>query len=67
MAKDARGKRVVGVLLGSKIGKTIDVRTSYAVPFEEDLNNPKVWFLDHNYLDSMYWMCKKVTCKQKLT
>jgi 26S proteasome regulatory subunit N8 len=30
------------------------------VPFEEDASNPKIWFLDHNYHESMYSMFKKV-------
>jgi 26S proteasome regulatory subunit N8 len=63
VAKDTR-KRVVGVLLGSKSRNNIvDVTNSFAVPFEEDLNNPKVWFLDHNFLESMFWMFKKVNSK----
>ena len=63
VAKDTRNKRVVGVLLGSRKGHVVDVCNSFAVPFEEDVNNPKVWYLDHNFLDSMYWMFKKVTCE----
>jgi 26S proteasome regulatory subunit N8 len=63
VAKDARNKRVVGVLLGSKKGNVIDIVNSFAVPFEEDNTNPKVWFLDHNFLESMYWMFKKVSCE----
>lgn len=59
VAKDTR-KRVVGVLLGSRSRSKVDISNSFAVPFEEDLNNPNVWFLDHNYLESMYWMFKKV-------
>jgi len=30
------------------------------VPFEEDEKDPKIWFLDHSYLESMYAMFKKV-------
>jgi 26S proteasome regulatory subunit N8 len=62
VAKDTR-KRVVGVLLGSRTKTRVDVTNSFAVPFEEDLANPQVWFLDHNFLDSMFWMFKKVNCK----
>jgi hypothetical protein len=47
VAKDSRNKRVVGVLLGSKTGNSVDVCNSFAVPFEEDASSPKVWFLDH--------------------
>lgn len=62
VAKDTR-KRVVGVLLGNRTKNRVDITNSFAVPFEEDLSNPKVWFLDHNFLESMYWMFKKVNSK----
>lgn len=41
VAKDTK-KRVVGVLLGSRNRTSIDITNSFAVPFEEDLNNPNV-------------------------
>ena len=56
-------KRVVGVLLGQDNGKVINVANSFAVPFEEDENNSKTWFLDHNYIESMWEMFKKVNGK----
>jgi 26S proteasome regulatory subunit N8 len=59
VAKDTR-KRVIGVLLGSRNRNQVDVTNSFAVPFEEDLSNPTVWFLDHNFLETMFWMFKKV-------
>ena len=59
---DSKGgaKRVVGVLLGSSTKGTVDVTNSFAVPFEEDAKNPGIFFLDHNYLDTMFKMYKKV-------
>lgn len=30
------------------------------VPFEEDDKDPSVWFLDHNYVEAMNDMFKKV-------
>ena len=59
VAKDSK-KRVVGVLLGSVGRNRVDVLNSFAVPFEEDLHNPQVWFVDHNFLEEMTWMFKKV-------
>jgi 26S proteasome regulatory subunit N8 len=53
-------KRVVGVLLGQDNGKTINVANSFAVPFEEDEKDSKTWFLDHNYIEGMWEMFKKV-------
>ncbi|ORX80814.1 Mov34-domain-containing protein [Basidiobolus meristosporus CBS 931.73] len=59
-------KRVVGVLLGQKIGNSVNVANSFAVPFEEDEKDPSVWFLDHDYVESMLNMFKKVNAKEKM-
>jgi 26S proteasome regulatory subunit N8 len=61
-------KRVVGVLLGQNAGegKRVRVSNSFAVPFEEDEKDPSVWFLDHNYVESMNDMFKKVNAREKL-
>ncbi|CAD6505649.1 BgTH12-01139 [Blumeria graminis f. sp. triticale] len=64
-AKNTR-KRVVGVLLGQNDGKNVRVSNSFAVPFEEDELDPSVWFLDHNYVESMKDMFKKINAKEKL-
>lgn len=53
-------KRVVGVLLGQDNGKSFNVANSFAVPFEEDERDGKTWFLDHDYIDGMMEMMKKV-------
>ena len=50
----------VGVLLGQDNGKTINVANSFAVPFEEDERDGKTWFLDHDYIEGMMEMFKKV-------
>lgn len=31
-----------------------------AVPFEEDEKDPSIWFLDHNYHESMFSMFKRI-------
>ncbi|MCJ1319299.1 proteasome regulatory particle subunit [Xylographa vitiligo] len=59
-------KRVVGVLLGQNDGKNARVSNSFAVPFEEDDKDTSVWFLDHNYVESMNDMFKKVNAREKL-
>ncbi|KAL9088093.1 MAG: hypothetical protein Q9159_003291 [Coniocarpon cinnabarinum] len=59
-------KRVVGVLLGQNDGKDVRVSNCFAVPFEEDEKDPSVWFLDHNYIESMGDMFKKVNAREKL-
>ncbi|SCU78453.1 LAMI_0A04676g1_1 [Lachancea mirantina] len=60
------GKRCVGVILGDNSKATLKVTNSFALPFEEDEKNPDVWFLDHNYIESMNEMCKKINAKEKL-
>lgn len=59
VAKDT-SKRVVGVLLGSTFHGKCDITNSFAVPFDEDLRNPGIWYLDHDFLESMYQMFKKI-------
>merc|ERR1711939_1164875 len=66
VAKGTR-KRVVGVLLGQDNGPAgINVSNSFAVPFEEDERDPRTWFMDHNYIESMNEMFKKVNAREKL-
>mmetsp|Transcript_30957 Transcript_30957/g.46971 ORF Transcript_30957/g.46971 Transcript_30957/m.46971 type:complete len:336 (+) Transcript_30957:31-1038(+) len=64
----ARGtrKRVVGVLLGSVSRGKVDATNSFAVPFEEDSKNPAVFYLDHNYLENMLTMFRKVNAKERV-
>ncbi|KAI1809870.1 26S proteasome regulatory subunit rpn-8 [Poronia punctata] len=59
-------KRVVGVLLGQNDGNNVRVSNSFAVPFEEEHDDPSVWFLDHNYVENMNDMFKKVNAREKL-
>lgn len=67
MGKVGSQKRVVGILLGSMKSKGIlDVSNSFAVPFDEDEKEKSVWFLDHDYLENMYSMFKKVNSKERI-
>ncbi|KAL7229080.1 hypothetical protein ACSBR2_007720 [Camellia fascicularis] len=63
VARDTK-KRVVGVLLGASFRGTVDVTNSYAVPFEEDDKDPSIWFLDHNYHESMFSMFRRINAKE---
>ncbi|GAA5852128.1 hypothetical protein JCM8547_000167 [Rhodosporidiobolus lusitaniae] len=66
VAKNTK-KRVVGILLGQDLGpKGYNIANSFAVPFEEDEKDPRTWFLDHNYIESMNEMFKKVNAREKL-
>jgi len=66
MGKVGNVKRVVGILLGSNRQGILDVSNSFAVPFDEDAKDRSVWFLDHDYLESMYGMFKKVNAKERV-
>ncbi|KAK0550768.1 proteasome regulatory particle subunit [Tilletia horrida] len=59
-------KRVLGVLLGQDNGTSINVANSFAVPFEEDERDGKTWFLDHDYIESLMEMFKKVNAREKM-
>jgi proteasome lid subunit RPN8/RPN11 len=66
LAKDTK-KRVVGVLLGEYGDKgVLDVTNCYAVPFEEDIQEPHIWFFDHIYHETMYNMMRKINSKEKI-
>uniref|UniRef100_A0A8K9XBM5 26S proteasome non-ATPase regulatory subunit 7 n=1 Tax=Oncorhynchus mykiss TaxID=8022 RepID=A0A8K9XBM5_ONCMY len=66
IGKVGNQKRVVGVLLGSWHKKVLDVSNSFAVPFDEDDKDDSVWFLDHDYLENMYSMFKKVNARERI-
>lgn len=67
MGKIGNQKRVVGLLLGSWSSKgVLDIANSFAVPFDEDDKDRDVWFLDHEYLEQMYNMFRKVNAKERV-
>eukprot|EP00835_Amoeboradix_gromovi_P001505 NODE_69_length_23719_cov_0.556689.p9 type:complete len:257 gc:universal NODE_69_length_23719_cov_0.556689:14118-14888(+) len=53
-------KRVVGILLGQKYSDHINISNSFAVPFDED----KHFYLDHDYVLTMFQMFKKINAKE---
>lgn len=60
------GKRVVGGLLGTSLKGTVDVTNSFAIPFEEDSKSPNIFYLDHNFLENMYGMFRKVNARERI-
>jgi len=44
----------------------LDISNSFAVPFDEDVRDRSVWFLDHDYLENMATMFKKVNAREKI-
>lgn len=63
VAKDTKN-RVVGVLLGSVHKGVVDVTNSFAVPFEEDAKDNSIWFFDHNFVETMYGMFRRVAARE---
>lgn len=63
LAKES-SRRVVGVLLGEYVGDKVEVTNCYAVPFEEDPKDKKVWFVDHIYNENMFEMHQKINYKE---
>jgi len=67
MGKIGNQKRVVGLLLGSWSSRgVLDIANSFAIPFDEDDKDRDVWFLDHEYLENMYNMFRKVNAKERV-
>lgn len=67
-SRAATERRVVGLLMGSYIKKkddtiTLDINNCFAVPFDEDVRDPEVWFLDTNFAEDMFKMQRKVMPK----
>ena len=58
-------KRVIGALLGEASKNTLDITNCYAIPFEEDVKDPDIWFLDHTYHEQMYSMYRKINAKER--
>ena len=54
------------MLLGSVSKGVVDITNCYAVPFEEDERDLKIWYLDHSYHEQMFGMFKKVNASEKL-
>lgn len=69
-ARAAVPRRVVGLLMGSFLkkdtGVTLDINNCFAVPFDEDVRNPDVWFLDLNFAEEMFRMQRKVMPKAQI-
>ena len=65
LAKDTN-RRVVGALLGEYSEDKVDITNCYALPFEEDPKDKKVWYVDHVYSEQMFEMFQKINTKEKI-
>lgn len=63
LAKET-SRRVIGVLLGEITPERVDITSCYALPFEEDPKDKKVWFVDHVYNETMFEMQQKINYKE---
>ncbi|ONK76832.1 uncharacterized protein A4U43_C02F290 [Asparagus officinalis] len=61
-----RKQAVIRRSLGSSFQGTVDVhqQPTQTLPFEEDEKVPSIWFLDHNYHESMFSMFKRINAKE---
>ena len=59
-------RRAVGALLGENNKGVYEITNAFAVPFDEDPNQSGIFFIDHNYFESMYDMFKKINIKEKI-
>lgn len=59
-------KRAVGVLLGTVVKGKVHATNSFAVPFEDDGRDASVWYLDHNFLEAMNDMFRKVNARERI-
>lgn len=66
IAKDT-SKRVIGTLMGEYgDNNVLEVTNCFAVPFEEDKNEPNIWFFDHIYHENMFNMMRKINSREKI-
>jgi len=65
LAKETN-RRVVGALLGEYVEGKVDITNCYALPFEEDPKDKKVWYVDHVYSEQMLEMFQKINSKEKI-
>ena len=66
IAKDTK-KRVIGTLMGEYSDKgVLEVTNCFAVPFEEDKDDPTIWFFDHIYHENMFNMMRRINGREKI-
>lgn len=65
---DGKNARVANSFAGSFVFtlNVLPLLKSVPVPFEEDEKDPSVWFLDHNFVESMNDMFKTINAREKL-
>lgn len=59
-----KNKKTIGCLLGNIKQKIISCTSSFRIPFDGE--SEKLWFLDHNFLEKMAGMYKKVNGRENV-
>lgn len=54
-------ERVIGTLLGTRVDNTIEIKSSFAVPFQESAEQVHV---DYDYLKAMFDLHQKVNSRE---
>ena len=44
----------------------LEVTNCFAVPFEEDKDEPNIWFFDHIYHENMFNMMRRINSREKI-
>ncbi|KAG9392793.1 Maintenance of mitochondrial structure and function [Carpediemonas membranifera] len=57
-------KRVVGALLGEKVGNKLEVTNCYAIPYDEDPEDNQIWFLDDLFHREMLQLFHRVSSRE---
>lgn len=60
-----QNKRALGVVLGEFVNGVCEITNSYAIPFDENMKQHGVWFIDNVYHEEMYNMFRKVNIKER--
>ncbi|KOB61675.1 hypothetical protein PFHG_03350 [Plasmodium falciparum HB3] len=56
-------KRVLGTILGEKIDGVVHITNSYALPFEEDIKDINIFYIDDNYNENLFNMIRKINTR----
>ncbi|CDO64189.1 26S proteasome regulatory subunit RPN8, putative [Plasmodium reichenowi] len=59
-------KRVLGTILGEKIDGVVHITNSYALPFEEDIKDINIFYIDDNYNENLFNMIRKINTREKI-
>lgn len=59
-------KRALGTILGEKIDGVVHITNSYALPFEEEVKDINIFYIDDIYNENLFNMIRKINAKEKI-